>query len=62
MTTLQEIEDAIRQLSPHQLTQLKERLADYEWEKWDEELTHDVEAGRLDALAQEALADFHAGN
>jgi hypothetical protein len=61
MTTVQDIEKAIRQLSNDELAQLKKRLADYEWEQWDKQLEHDVKAGRLDALAQEALQDLRDG-
>lgn len=55
MMTVREIEKAIRQLSSEELAQLKQRIADYEWEQWDKQLERDVKAGRLDALAQEAL-------
>jgi hypothetical protein len=55
MTTVQDIGKAIRQLSHEELAQLKQRIADYEWEKWDKQLERDVKPGRLYALAQEAL-------
>jgi hypothetical protein len=61
MTTVQDIERAIRQLSHEELAQLKQRIADYEWEQWDKQLEHDVKAGRLDALAREALQDLREG-
>ena len=62
MTTVQEIEKAIKQLSSKELAQLKQRIDDYEWEQWDKQLENDVRAGRLDALAQEALQDLRDGN
>jgi hypothetical protein len=61
MTTVQDIEKAIRQLSHEELTQLKQRIADYEWEQWDKQLEGDVKAGRLEALAQEALKELREG-
>jgi hypothetical protein len=36
-------------------------FADYQWERWDSQLEKDVEAGKLDRLADEALADLDAG-
>ncbi len=62
MTTVQEIEMAIKQLSSEELAQLKQRIADYEWQQWDKQLERDIKAGRLDALAQEALQDLRDGN
>jgi hypothetical protein len=59
--TVQDIENAIRQLSSEELAQLKQRIADYEWEQWDKQLERDVKAGRLDTLAQEALQDLREG-
>lgn len=61
MTTVQDIENAIRQLSSEELAQLKQRIADYEWEQWDKQLEKDIKAGRLDALAKEALQDLRDG-
>jgi hypothetical protein len=61
MTTIQDIERAIRQLSHEELAHLKQRIADYEWEQWDKQLERDVKAGRLDTLAQEALQDLRDG-
>ena len=61
MVSVEEIENAIRQLSSEDLAQLKQRIADYEWEQWDKQLERDVRAGRLDALAKEALQDLRDG-
>jgi hypothetical protein len=61
MTTVQDIERAIRKLSHEELAQLKQRIADYEWEQWDKQLEKDIKAGRLDALAQEALQELREG-
>ena len=32
-----------------------------DWEAWDRQLEEDVKAGKLDQLAEEALADLRAG-
>jgi hypothetical protein len=36
-------------------------FADYQWERWDRQLEQDVAAGKLDKLADQALADHAAG-
>lgn len=36
-------------------------MTDAEWAAWDEEIIRDHEAGRLDALVTEALADLQEG-
>jgi hypothetical protein len=61
MSTLDEIERAIRQLPPEDLTALRAWFAEYDAEAWDRQLEEDVQAGRLDELAREALDDLDAG-
>ena len=55
MHTVQEIEDAIRQLSDENLSALRAWFAEFDAAVWDRQFEHDVAAGRLDALADEAL-------
>jgi hypothetical protein len=33
-----------------------------DYEHWDEQLEKDIEEGKLDALAEEAIAEFNAGH
>lgn len=61
MNTLNEIERAVQGLSPKQLAQFRAWFAEFDWAAWDRELEDDVSAGRLDSLAEEALANFRAG-
>ncbi len=61
MSTVQEIEAAVRELSRHELGAFRDWFADFDAEAWDEQFKSDVQAGRLDSLAQEALADLRAG-
>ena len=61
MSTVQEIEEAIQQLSPHDLALLLRRLAEADADQWDRQLEADVAAGRLDWLAEEARQDLKAG-
>ena len=61
MSTIQEIEDAIRQLPSEDLAALRAWFAEFDAEKWDRQFEEDVAAGRLDHLADEALRDLHEG-
>lgn len=61
MSTVQEIEDAVRQLSAEQRAAFRTWFADFDAEEWDRQLEGDVAAGKLDWLAAEALADRQAG-
>ena len=61
MTRVEEIECAIRELPPDDLASLRAWFAEFEAEAWDREFEEDVEAGRLDGLADEALKDLREG-
>jgi hypothetical protein len=61
MSTVREIEEAIRRLRPADLAAFRAWFAEFDAEVWDRELEEDVAAGRLDHLAEEALRDFREG-
>ena len=61
MSTLQEIEAAILQLSPQDRSALCARLAELDAAQWDREMEADAAAGRLDWLADEARDDLRSG-
>lgn len=61
MSTIQEIEQAIQNLAPGDLTEFRRWFAEYDAAKWDEEIERDATSGRLDALAREAREDFRQG-
>jgi hypothetical protein len=61
MSTVQDIENAIRQLSPEDLAAFRAWFAEFDAVVWDRQLAEDVAAGRLDQLAEEALQEFRAG-
>jgi hypothetical protein len=61
MSTVDEIEQAIRSLTPQDLAALREWFAAFDAEVWDRQLEQDVAAGRLDRLAGEALRELSAG-
>ena len=62
MLTLEQIESAILQLSPDEYKKLIEWFADLDYQRWDEQLEKDIADGKLEALAQEAIAEFKAGH
>ncbi len=55
MTTVSELQDAILGLSETDYSELRRWLLDRDWERWEREFDEDVKAGKLDALASEAL-------
>lgn len=61
MTTVTEIEAAIRQLTEDEARQLSAWLVSYLDDAWDTQMKTDVESGRLDALIAKAEADITAG-
>ena len=61
MSTVQDIEKAIRQLSPEDLAAFRAWFAEFDAAMWDQQFEEDVAAGRLEQLAEEALQEFRAG-
>ncbi len=61
MSTLEQIEAAILTLSPNEFQQLRKWLFDLDYERWNEQLEQNVADGKLEALAEEAIAEFKAG-
>ena len=59
--TIQDLEQAISQLSQKELTEFRAWFAGFDAEAWDKQLQNDVAAGRLDSLADEALRDLREG-
>ena len=62
MATVKELQQAILNLPEEEYAELLHWLHELDWEKWDRELEEDVRAGRLDALAAEALEAEAKGN
>jgi hypothetical protein len=61
MSTVEQIESAILSLPPDDFRRLAEWFAELDQRRWDEQLERDVAAGRLEMLAEEAIADYQAG-
>jgi len=61
MGKVERIEQDVEALSPDELTQFRAWFLEYDWSAWDRQLERDVQAGRLDQLADQALRDHAAG-
>jgi hypothetical protein len=61
MSSVNEIEEAVLRLSVAELAAFRAWFAEFDAEAWDRQIEDDVASGRLDALADEALADLRAG-
>jgi hypothetical protein len=59
--SVQELESAVAQLSPEELTKFTIWFEEFVAEAWDREFEADVKAGKLDTLGREADKDFEAG-
>lgn len=61
MATLEKIEQGIASLTPCEVAKLARWFAEFHADVWDKQLTSAAEAGRLDRLADEALAAHNSG-
>lgn len=61
MASLREIKDAVSSLSRDQLSEFRSWYERFDSEMWDERIERDARDGRLDAIADAALADHAAG-
>lgn len=57
MTTVEEIQVAIQSLSPKDVAYLRQWISELDWDNWDQEIEKDSQAGKLDFLIDEALAE-----
>ena len=61
MSTVQDIETAVRKLSREELSAFRTWFVEFDAAAWDRQFEEDVYAGRLETVAEEALKDFHEG-
>ena len=59
--SLADLEKAVSVLPPEELNQFSSWFEEYLAEKWEEQFEVDVNAGKLDHLAEKADSDFEAG-
>lgn len=61
MATIETIERAIEQLPPAELAKFRRWFLEFDAVAWDAQIEADAAAGKLDALAEEALAEYRSG-
>ena len=61
MVTVQEIEKAISSLPVEELSKFREWFEGFDAQLWDLQLEEDATSGKLDRVADKALADSKAG-
>lgn len=59
--TIQEIEQAVSELSPRELARFRQWFEEFDAELWDEQFENDAKSGKLDNLASKAITDYRAG-
>lgn len=61
MTKVEKLEQDVRQLSREELAAFRDWFRRYDSDEWDLQIEEDVKAGRLDKLAEEAIAEHKDG-
>ena len=61
MTKVEKLEREVQGLTGEELAAFRDWFAAFDAAMWDRQIEADAKAGRLDALADEALADHRAG-
>jgi hypothetical protein len=61
MSTVADIENALRALPIQDARTVADWLQEYLDDRWDRQIEQDAKSGKLDKLAAEALAEYKAG-
>jgi hypothetical protein len=61
MTKLQRLELEVKELSADERAAFLKWFEEFDADEWDRQIEADVQAGKLDALAERALRDHAAG-
>jgi hypothetical protein len=61
MTTTDDIEKAVEKLTADELAKFRAWFEAFDATRFDEKIERDAKSGKLDRLAEEAIADFRAG-
>ena len=61
MSTVEEIKSAISHLPRKEMVRLSTWFEDFEAKEWDQEFEEDVQNGKLDKLAKQAIKKFQEG-
>ncbi len=61
MTRVEKLEREVKELSRADLAAFREWFRKYDSDEWDRQIEEDIQAGKLDKLAEEAIAQYKAG-
>jgi hypothetical protein len=61
MSTIELVEQQIRELSGREFSELRDWVLDHDWQGWEVQIEADSQSGKLDKLSSEAQADYTAG-
>ncbi|MBN1128697.1 MAG: hypothetical protein JXA71_06905 [Chitinispirillaceae bacterium] len=61
MTTIREIEAAVKRLPKRQFSRFRTWFEEFDAKQWDNQFEKDVQEGRINRLAEEALSDYRNG-
>lgn len=59
--TIEDLENAVAKLPPDQFAKFRDWFDAFDAARFDSKIERDAKAGRLDSLAEQALADFRQG-
>ncbi len=59
--SLQDLQKTIAALTPEELARFRRWFEEFDARQWDAQFEADAQAGKLDALAEQALAEYQAG-
>ena len=62
MRKVESLEKRVSALSAEELAEFRQWFAEFDAAAWDRQIERDVKAGKLDALADEALSAHAAGD
>ena len=61
MTRVEKLEHEIQKLSRDEVAAFRDWFREYDSDEWDREIEQDIQAGKLDRLAEEAITAHKAG-
>ncbi len=59
--TEQQVLENYPKLNTRSLQAVRQWISDVDYQRWDEQIKRDIAQGKLDALAEEAISEFRAG-
>jgi hypothetical protein len=61
MSNVRSLEKAVESLKPAELKEFRRWFTEFDAAAWDAQIEADIAAGKLDKLADEAIAEYKSG-